>query len=217
MKALRRISKFKFSKTMYQILEISETASVTEIKKAYLKKAKIMHPDRLEVKSDEANKAFQELVDSYQTLKNSEMRKMYDINLRQGINKRPEKTHDFGSSKRGKEFYQNRWYDYKPPADDIRFTDESFHYYQNYTSGASQHIWWKKYISVSTYHKLTSLRSKFIYLLVALGLFEFWYSKVQKKENRRLNLLHEMEEKNEDNVSLKQYIQQRSSEKDLFT
>lgn len=59
-------------KTPYEILEVSERASDSEIKLAYLQKVKLIPPDRdLE--------AFQQLHDAYETIKNVINREKYAL------------------------------------------------------------------------------------------------------------------------------------------
>ena len=61
----------------YQILQIKEDASQEEIKKAYRKLSKMMHPD-FHGNSIEANALFILLNEAYETLSNSERRKKYN-------------------------------------------------------------------------------------------------------------------------------------------
>lgn len=61
----------------YGILGISKQASADEIKKAYRKLARKLHPD-LNPDDAEANKKFQQLAEAYEVLRNEENRKKYD-------------------------------------------------------------------------------------------------------------------------------------------
>jgi len=68
--------------THYDLLGISKTAQKDEIRKAYLSKAKVMHPDmHPEDKQDEAKAKFQELLEAYETLYNENDRAKYDASL----------------------------------------------------------------------------------------------------------------------------------------
>lgn len=62
----------------YDVLEVSETATQEEIKKAYRKLALKWHPDKNPNSKEEAEKKFKELSEAYGVLSNKELRKMYD-------------------------------------------------------------------------------------------------------------------------------------------
>merc|ERR1719452_421346 len=61
----------------YSILGVSKRADKNEIKKAYRKMAKEMHPDKNQDDPD-ANTKFQDLGAAYETLSDPEKRKIYD-------------------------------------------------------------------------------------------------------------------------------------------
>ena len=63
---------------LYNILEISKTASDDEIKKAYKKAALKHHPDRNPNNKEEATAKFQEIGNAFKTLGDPEKRKRYD-------------------------------------------------------------------------------------------------------------------------------------------
>src|SRR6195952_5230629 len=61
----------------YKILGVSKTASAEEIKKAYRKLARKLHPD-LNPNDKEANKQFQQINEANEVLSDPEKRKKYD-------------------------------------------------------------------------------------------------------------------------------------------
>lgn len=64
----------------YQILGVSQTASESEIKKAYRQLAKVHHPD-LNPNNDFAATKFRQITEAYQTLSNPQQRSIYDDRL----------------------------------------------------------------------------------------------------------------------------------------
>ncbi|TAL63249.1 MAG: J domain-containing protein, partial [Legionella sp.] len=69
-------------KTLYEILEVSKTASTDEIQKAYHKLAKRWHPDKNSKNIDEANKRFKEMGYANEILKDPVKREKYDYDLK---------------------------------------------------------------------------------------------------------------------------------------
>ncbi len=65
-------------KKFYEILEISETASQEEIKKAYLKLAAKHHPDRNATNKEVAEAKFKEINVAYEILSDPKKREQYD-------------------------------------------------------------------------------------------------------------------------------------------
>ncbi|MCX6297083.1 MAG: DnaJ domain-containing protein [Bacteroidetes bacterium] len=63
----------------YKILEISRSASMEDIKKAYRLKAKLVHPDINN--SPKANEVFAIVSEAYETLTDEKTRYLYDIKL----------------------------------------------------------------------------------------------------------------------------------------
>lgn len=59
------------------MLGLSRSASSADIRRAYLSRSKICHPDRN--KHEKANEAFQRLGNAYQTLSKPESRQLYDL------------------------------------------------------------------------------------------------------------------------------------------
>lgn len=62
----------------YEVLGVSQDASLDEIKKAYRKKALVYHPDKNADNVEEAKKRFIEVQDAYETLSNDQERAWYD-------------------------------------------------------------------------------------------------------------------------------------------
>ncbi len=60
----------------YQVLGVSRTASAAEIRRAYRKKAKLLHPDLTHSKEDAV--AFRELVQAYETLSDARAKGLFD-------------------------------------------------------------------------------------------------------------------------------------------
>ena len=71
----------------YTVLGIQPVAKVPEIRKAYFKLAKMLHPDRYHKEAPEflkrVERAFTELAQAYETLKSPDTRQGYDIKLKQ--------------------------------------------------------------------------------------------------------------------------------------
>ena len=71
----------------FKILEVSPKATNEEIKKAYKKKALQWHPDRNREKPKLAESKFKDINEAYETLSNSEKRRIYDLYGSTGIPK----------------------------------------------------------------------------------------------------------------------------------
>ncbi|RSH91997.1 hypothetical protein EHS25_009368 [Saitozyma podzolica] len=69
--------------TYYDLLEVSETATASEVRKAYLKKAAECHPDKHVGTSEEdrATEAFKAINEAYETLFDADLREEYDQKL----------------------------------------------------------------------------------------------------------------------------------------
>ncbi len=63
----------------YSILGVPKDASASDIKKAYIKLAKIHHPDKNPDNKVESEKKFKEISEAYSVLSDSEKRKQYDM------------------------------------------------------------------------------------------------------------------------------------------
>ena len=77
--------------TYYKILGINENASNQELRKAFCKLSKELHPDTTSLELDEAKNKFQKVLEAYENLNNSNLRKIYDDKLRLN-SKKPNKN-----------------------------------------------------------------------------------------------------------------------------
>lgn len=71
----------------YKILGVPRNANTNQIKKAYRKLAKELHPDRAGDDNPEAHEAFQDLGAAYEVLSDPDKRKVYDRSGEEGVNK----------------------------------------------------------------------------------------------------------------------------------
>ncbi len=70
-------------KDYYRIIGLPPTATLTEIKGAYRKRASALHPDRNP--SEKAHADFQELQEAYEVLSDAARRQAYDDNRRRSL------------------------------------------------------------------------------------------------------------------------------------
>ena len=75
----------------YKILGVDENASNHELRKAFCKLLIELHPDTTSLESEDAKNKFQEVLEAYENLNNSNLRKVYDEKLRVN-SKRPNKS-----------------------------------------------------------------------------------------------------------------------------
>ena len=68
--------------TYYKILGVNENASNNELRKAFCKLSMELHPDTTSLELEEAKNKFQKVVEAYENLNNSNLRKIYDEKLR---------------------------------------------------------------------------------------------------------------------------------------
>ena len=67
----------------YKILGVNENASNHELRKAFCKLSIELHPDTTSLEIDEAKSKFQEVLEAYENLNNSNLRKIYDDKLKE--------------------------------------------------------------------------------------------------------------------------------------
>ncbi len=67
----------------YKILGVDENASNHELRKAFCKLSIELHPDTTSLEIDVAKSKFQEVLEAYEHLNNSNLRKIYDYKLKE--------------------------------------------------------------------------------------------------------------------------------------
>jgi molecular chaperone DnaJ len=84
------------TKTLYDVLGVSEESSDEEIKAAFKRLAKKFHPDVTVIEKRVAEGAFKEIAGAYAVLSNATERQMYDHSLKYGgFRTRPEPAYDW--------------------------------------------------------------------------------------------------------------------------
>jgi len=69
--------------TYYKILGVDENASNHQLRKAFCKLSIELHPDTTSLEIEDAKRKFQEVLEAYENLNNSNLRKIYDDKLRE--------------------------------------------------------------------------------------------------------------------------------------
>jgi len=67
----------------YKILGVDENASNHELRKAFCKLSIELHPDTTSLEIEDAKSKFQEVLEAYENLNNSNLRKIYDEKLKE--------------------------------------------------------------------------------------------------------------------------------------
>jgi len=67
----------------YKILGVDENASNHELRKAFCKLSIELHPDTTSLEIDDAKRKFQEVLEAYENLNNSNLRKIYDDKIKE--------------------------------------------------------------------------------------------------------------------------------------
>ena len=68
--------------TYYKILGVDENATNNELRKAFCKLSIELHPDTTSLDLEDAKNKFQKVLEAYENLNNSNLRKLYDEKLR---------------------------------------------------------------------------------------------------------------------------------------
>ena len=66
----------------YKILGVNENASNHELRKAFCKLSIELHPDTTSLEIEDAKNKFQKVLEAYENLNNSNLRKLYDEKLK---------------------------------------------------------------------------------------------------------------------------------------
>ena len=67
----------------YKILGVDENASNHQLRKAFCKLSIELHPDTTSLEIEEAKAKFQEVLEAYENLNNSNLRKIYDDKIKE--------------------------------------------------------------------------------------------------------------------------------------
>ena len=66
----------------YKVLGVSENATNYQVRKAFCKLSIELHPDTTSLELEDAKNKFQKVLEAYENLNNSNLRKLYDDKLR---------------------------------------------------------------------------------------------------------------------------------------
>ncbi|XP_067629236.1 dnaJ homolog subfamily B member 6 isoform X1 [Eurosta solidaginis] len=133
----------------YKVLDISRSATESEVKKAYKKLALKWHPDKNPDNLDEANIRFRKLSEAYEVLSDARRRKIYDARA----TLRKESSNSNYSKSRG--YTSNNGYRYRTRADPNR--DYAFNYNDddyNKIGNRYQSFTFRNLFEVTPFHKL---------------------------------------------------------------
>ena len=81
----------------YKILGVNENASNHELRKAFCKLSIELHPDTTSLEIDDAKSKFQEVLEAYENLNNSNLRKLYDQKLKENSKSKNKKNTIFNN------------------------------------------------------------------------------------------------------------------------
>ena len=70
----------------YKILGVNENASNNELRKAFCRLSIELHPDTTSLEQEDAKTRFQKVLEAYEYLNNSNLRKIYDKKLKEKSN-----------------------------------------------------------------------------------------------------------------------------------
>ncbi len=102
----------KGEKNYYKILGVHEKASNHELRKAFCKLTKELHPDTTSLNLDDAKKKLQTVLEAYENLNNPSLRNLYDIQLKNACIKDEEENNvilnSYSSDSESKSLIGNR-------------------------------------------------------------------------------------------------------------
>lgn len=99
----------------YQILQISNDASLTDVKKAYRKLALQYHPDRNLGNEKQAEQIFRVVAEAYEVLSDETKRKEYDTMLRYGSGNNRYSNQQYQQQQHQNQYYQQHQHHFRDP------------------------------------------------------------------------------------------------------
>jgi len=85
----------KVEHNYYKILGVNEEASPLELRKAFCKLTKELHPDTTSINQDDASSKLQKVLEAYENLHNPTLRNLYDMKLKNTHKNKIEETNDY--------------------------------------------------------------------------------------------------------------------------
>ena len=102
----------KGENSYYSILGVHENASNHELRKAFCKLSIELHPDTTSLEIDVAKSKFQEVLEAYENLNNSDLRRIYDEKLKKNSKNKYKNNTNFVNNliidSNNKNFVENR-------------------------------------------------------------------------------------------------------------
>jgi len=83
----------KGEKNYYKILGVHEKASNHELRKAFCKLTKELHPDTTALNLEDAKIRLQNVLEAYENLNNPSLRNLYDLQLKNALGKENKSNH----------------------------------------------------------------------------------------------------------------------------
>ena len=77
----------KTSSNCYELLGVAPSANNAELRKAFRKLSKLLHPDTTSLPSDEATRQFQNVCEAYDLLSDPVLRANYDLSIKKENNR----------------------------------------------------------------------------------------------------------------------------------